>query len=52
MTTTKRILVLTVSAFILVVFATFAINLYRSYKAANEPVPGIIFERSDRPARV
>jgi hypothetical protein len=52
MTMARRILVLAVSAFILVVFATFAINLYRNYKAANEPPPGIIFERSDRPARV
>ncbi len=54
MTLVKRIALLLLSAFILVVFATFAINVYRNYKAASEPEtpPGIIFERSDRPARV
>lgn len=48
----RRIVVLLVSLFILVVFGTFAINLYRNFKASQEPPPGIIFERSDRPARV
>lgn len=49
----KRIAVLLVIAFVVVVFGTFAFQFYRNHNAANNPErqPEIIFERTDRPSR-
>ncbi len=51
MSAIKRIALLLIVAFVVMVFGTFAINYYRARKAASEP-PSIIFERADRPAKV
>lgn len=48
----RRALALAVFAFVLFVFATFAVNFYRNYRSGDPVNPGIIFERSDRPSRV
>jgi len=49
----KRMAVIVVVAFIMVVFGLFAFNFYRRSTAGNEPgaEPPVIYERSDRPSR-
>jgi preprotein translocase subunit SecG len=49
----KRIVVVLLTVFIVVVFGLFAFNFYRRSTVGNEPdaKPPVIYERSDRPSR-
>jgi len=48
----KRIVLGLVLVAIIIGAVIVALNVYRHFADDDDPVPGIIFERTDRPARV
>ena len=47
----KRVFIGLVVAFVAVVFGLFAYNFYLRSTAGDDPVPPVIYERSNRPSR-